>query len=390
MPNQKEVDPWLPDDQFSQVDFRPEVPLLDELNSIAEETEPSVEEILDTTPQPPPKPVEEEPQEFQYADGSSLTVEHSKRGWKATLNTGIAGVNSEVFYGKTKEEMYQNVAAGKINATKKIRELNRKVQLGMERPNPRQAQSQALPKPVIRDLTADETMQIKLELASNPALAFDKYFQLKTGMSVEQLAQLTREASAKSDKGVQASDSLETEAVAKAFLEERPEYLPTQNNFTSLLAWLAKYKLNTSLTKENAQQIMLDLLHNDFWTVETLDEAYEALLEGGLLETKPEEDSEEVFNEPELNTQPNTSVERIAPKSPVQVDTNITDTTPNDERIVRTVRRPRAGLGIRQTEATGTVPNKPKPPSEEELENLTDTEIDALFNSVRRERSRSR
>lgn len=385
MPNQNEVDPWLPDNQFAQVDFRPEVPLLDELNTIAEEIEPTVDEILETVPQPPPKAPEEEPQVFTYADGSSLTVEHSKRGWKATLNTGISGVNSEVFYGKTKEEMYQNVAAGKINATRKIRELNRKVQLGMERPQPRQPQA-STPKPVVRDLTADEMMQIKLDLASNPALAFDKYFQLKTGMSVEQLAQLAKGADVKSDKGIQASDSLETEAIAKAFLEEHPEYYPTQDNFMSLLAWLAKYKLSTSLTRENAQQVILDLLHNDFWTVETLDEAYDALLEGGLLETKQEE-PEDAFNEPELNTQPSTQVERIAPKPSGQVDTNI---APNDERIVRTVRRPRAGLGIRQVEATGTVTTSPKPPSEEELENLSDKEVEALFNSVRRERSRSR
>ncbi len=388
MPSQKEVDPWLPDDQFSQVDFRPEVPLLDELNTIAEEdAEPSVDQILETTPEIPPKPTEEEPQVFNYADGSSLAVEHSKKGWRATLNTGIAGVNSEVFYGKTKEEMYQNVAAGKINATRKIRELNRKVQLGMERPAPRQVQQTQTPKPVARDLTADEIMQIKLDLASNPALAFEKYFQLKTGMSVEQLAALAKGADVKSEKGIQASDSLESEAVAKAFLESHPEYYPTQDNFMSLLAWLAKYKLSTSLTRDNAQQVILDLLHNDFWTVETLEDAYEALLEGGLLETKPEE-SEDVFDEPELNTQPVAPVERIAPKPSAQVNT--TTTTPSDERIVRTTRRPRAGLGIRQAEATGVATATPKPPSEAELENLSDQEIESLFHGVRRERVRSR
>ena len=398
MPKDPDVDLWLSDnDQFAQVDFSKEEPIAQEdlvpepIVADVEEFPQPIVDTVDRTPEPePPKG----PEVFKYSDGSSLTVEHSKRGWKATLDTGLSNVNPEVFYGKTKEEMYQNVAAGKINATKKIRELNKKVQLGMDRPKPRQQEVKPAARPYTagRDLTADEIVEIKTELMNNPDLAFDKLFQIKTGLNVRQLATLVQEANARSEKGQEASDALESEAVAKAFMEGQPNYLPSMANYEAMLAWLAKYKLNESLTQTNGAQIMLDLLHKGFWTVEALDEAFESLTESGLLDVRRDQTSDEVEDEPEVTIpQPVARVERTAPKPPVVANVE-TDVTPTDGRIARITRRPRAGLGIRPSEASGVSPNTStaKPPSEAELESLSDDEITQLFAAVRRERSRSR
>src|SRR5271163_1369830 len=65
-----------------------------------------------------------EPLVFDYEDGSSITLEQPEltgRGWRATADSGT-GKPPEVFYGKTKDELLQNVLVGKMNATRKINE----------------------------------------------------------------------------------------------------------------------------------------------------------------------------------------------------------------------------------------------------------------------------
>src|SRR5215469_7396296 len=137
MANEPEVDvadPWLNDDDFTQLDTRKGT-LADELANIAN-AEPElipevvtnvepVQEVNEPAPAPAPAPEPPQPEVTNFADGSSLTLEKTSKGWKATCESGIQGVNAEVFYGRTKDELLQNIAAGKINSTKKIRELNR-------------------------------------------------------------------------------------------------------------------------------------------------------------------------------------------------------------------------------------------------------------------------
>src|ERR1017187_4912869 len=100
-------------------------------------------------------PAEDASETFTYPDGSSLSVEKTKKGWAAALNANVAGVNPEVFYGATKNEMWQNVAAGKINATKKTREQNLKIKLEAATVAP-EAVVQPVAQPATHELTADQ------------------------------------------------------------------------------------------------------------------------------------------------------------------------------------------------------------------------------------------
>ena len=332
-------------------------------------------EALAPAPAPAPEPVVEAPpaaadaaEVHTYPDGSTLTTEKTKKGWKAVCDTGIEGVAPEVFYGATKDEMWRNVAAGKINATRKIREQNLKIKL--EATAVAEPVVQPVAQPASRELTADDIFDIRTKLESNPDLAFETWFQKKTGLSTADLVKLV-------NKGATAADELDAESVARGFLAARPDYYNLDSNRDAITGWLTKKYLNLTLTAKNADDLFNRLVAGGHWTIKDLCEAYDDLTSSGLLETRPAEAAA-----PEIEPEP-----VIAPRAqelePV--------TPPQDERIVRTVRRPRAGLGISSKDTT-TVRSSAseQPPSADELDNLTDEQLNALYNGVRRQRMTTR
>lgn len=359
-------DPFL-DDRFAPLDTRTGPSHIAELGRIAEEN-PEFAPVEDPgepapapVPAPAPAPEEPEPVAYEFQDGSSVTIEKTKsRGWKATCSTGAAGAKDEVFYGNTKDELLTNLAAAKINATKKIRQMTRAEKLRAEEPAP------ATPAPQVRALSADEKFAIKSQLESDPDLAMESWFQKKTGMSLDQLVQLAAQ-------GNQAKLELEAESVAKAFMGANPDYYATRDNYVSVLALLAKTKLRVTLTDRNEDEVMNKLVTGGFWTVKNLEDAKEELLQDGLLDVAPtaSEDEEE---EP-----------TPAPAPPAPAPAAVLP-QPADERIVRTVRRPRAGLGIRPTANTAVAPQSApdRSPSVEDYENMRDEDVVKLFSDVRR------
>jgi len=323
---------------------------------------------------PPPPPVEPTgPTVTQFEDGSSVSIEKTNKGWKATLDTGT-GAPSEVFYGKTKDELMMEVLVGKANATRKIRELNRKVKLGYSSiEEPEETPSQPFK---TRPLTADEIFEIKNDLQANPDLAFDKLFQKKTGMTIEQLVNMAQE-------GKRAKDELSVESVAKNFVTQVPDYYSSDENMGAMIAFLAKQKLGKAFNGRNGNELIQELFYNGHWTVKNLKEAFNELDESGLLEQAP---SEETPVAPVLRAP---AAVRTAPPAapPAQPATS---PTPANERIVRVERRPRVGLGIRPSEATQPRQEESmNPPSVEELENLDDKTLSQLFTDVRRASLRS-
>ena len=353
MTTQDEVDPNLLDDE------RPS-PLNPDI--IGNQPPAPSEEVEEPVVVPPAEPDPEVPEILQLEDGAFVSLEKEKGQWKATLDPGTG--HSEVFWGKTKNELLTNVLVGKLNATKKIRELNKKVKLTANTPQyPRQTE----PAPSVRPLTADETFEIKAQLESDPALALDTLFQKRTGLTVQQLVDLAQ-------KGAQANMNLETEAISREFLSRNPEYYPDSENknFQSLIKWLAKFKLGKTATDANAGDIFTELWQTGNYTADNLEEAFQDLTDDGML-VKPR--LPRTSSPVEVNQQP---VPQPAPAAP----------TP---RIVKTETRPRAALGIRPSDVSAIPPPAtPSAPTDEDLDNLSDAEIKALLGSVRRQRVAAR
>ncbi len=301
-----------------------------------------------------------QPEVIEYQDGSSITVEKTNKGWQATLDTGT-GAGAEVFYGRTKDEMWQNIASGKLAATKKIRELNRKAKLGNAPAQPARPIEQVAA-PVSHQLNADELFDIKTKLASDPNLALETWFQKRTGLTVDQLMSLATQ-------GATARQELDVEAVAKEFVAGQPDYYSLDDNYAAMVAYLSKTKLNQPLSDppspQQLEQALRGLYFSGNWSVVNLNEAFEELSEAGLLETAPVE---------EVETQP------AAPAPP----------NPDPNSRIENVRvgKRLAGAGIRQQDSTVRAVEEPSNTavSAEALDNLSDKEVAETFAAIRRSR----
>ena len=305
----------------------------------------------------PPEP--SGPEVIDLEDGGSITLDKEKGQWKATLDPGN-GANPEVFWGKNKDGLVVNVLKAKLNATKKIRELNKQVKLGAA------PARTAVPQVVTvagKTLTADEIFEIQTQLGSNPDQALESWFQKRTGLSVNQLVALAQ-------KGASADANLRTEAVSREFLSRNPDYYPDNRNIELILKWLGKFKLG------NPNATMYDLDSAGQWTVENIEEAFVDLSDDGYL-----------VKAPKPSKVPPT--EETTP--PVAVHSEPAPAQRPDERIVRTETRPRAALGIRTSDITPVAtPEAPTAPSVEDLNNLSDEAVKTLLNGVRRQRVQAR
>lgn len=348
-------DPWITEDtqlDTSQgpkhlADMTPE----QEQEQENRDLQPSMGELEPEIEAVPVVPVPEaipEPLVFNYDDGSRAIVEKSSKGWKATLDSGT-GAQPEIFYGATKEKMYERLMSAKIQATKKIREQNRTMKLGSNQPQIQEQQPVQEFRP--RALTPDDINQLKLQLADNPELAFDNYFQKKTGRSLEELNRMAEE-------GKRARQELEADAVSREFVDTTSDYFAAPENYQAIVKWLSRYKLNKIANDGNFGQIIYELYDKNLWTLYTVTEAYEDLRDNGLLVLPP--------LTPEPAVQEEVEEERT--------------TTPTPTRRPR----PAAGLGLRQNEARGNrqVPETTLTPSN--LEDLSDKQIEELMAQVRR------
>ena len=310
--------------------------------------------------EPPPEP--EGPEVFDVGEGATITRTREKVQWKAVLDPGT-GANPEVFWGKNKDELLVNALKGKLEATKKIRELNKKVKLTAAAP---QRPVQQTPQPAVRNLTADETFEITTLWATDPAAALDALIKKRTNLTLEELV-------GKAQKGDKANLSLETEAVTRSFVERNPDYYIDPRNADALLKWLAKFKLGKNVTEANSDDIFTELWQTGNYTVDTLEEAFQDLTDDGLL-VKPR--------------LPKTPPPVEVPSVPPAPQPAPATTTP---RIVKTETRPRAALGIQASDITPVAaPTTPTAPTDEDLENLSDDQIKALLGGVRRARIAAR
>lgn len=353
-----QADPWL-DQDFPNVDFTQHTSqdLADGIIEVDENMHPEI--VQNTTPPeetaPPETPsapvqtvVEEDPENFDLPGGGNGTIEKTKKGWKVQIDIGAGGIQN--FYGKTKNEAMINMAVAQANATKKIRDLNRKVKLGVTEVN-RQVPTQPAS---TRQLSDDEIFDLKTKFASNPDQAIEEWAQKKYGRSFGDIVRGT-------ESGARAARDLEIEGVNREFLGRCSNWYadPNYENYKTLVAYLAKEKLGRALTEHNRDEILNELHVRGQYTAENLEEAFTDLNDSGLLLRAPRT--------------------RETPE-PTPVPQQTTAPAQANERIVRTETRPRAGLGIRSSEITpSTPPQTKKPLSAEDMENLSDEEIEKLI-----------
>lgn len=340
-------------------------------------------------PQLPPAPVVpvepevEQPRVTTFEDGSSMTVEKNKKGWKAVLDTNIPGVNPETFYGNTKDELYSRIAAGKVNATKKIRELNRRSKLGDVALPSTPARTVPPSKATVRDLTPDEIFEYKTLFESNPQAAQDYFNEKRYGLKPQEFVQ-------KLNEGVIARQLGDIESVARTFVGNNTDYYPTANNFYTVVKYLVKTHFHRAINpNEDLNQLTIDLLESGIWTVENLEDAKDDLFASELLELRPAPPAP-VVREPEPTPPAPVAPPEPTPQSvPPPVPQPVVPPVPEARIAPPTVRLRQGNLGIRSTEVARPVtPESPVP--DEDVNNWSDDVVEAAMRTFRLNRAKNR
>ena len=377
-------DPWLldsagnPDPFAGNVDFSlrpedaidPDAPMLDihpglVPDVVVVEGERAEEPAEAPAPPPLPEPEPDEPETMELEDGTQLILEKERGQWKGTVASGSGAGQPQIYWGRTKNELFFNLMKAQANATKKIRELNRKNKLAA----PSVPASQpVVPSQASRVLTAEEIFEIKTQMESNPEEGFENLFKKKYGVSLDQIVQ-------QAQRGAQAEANLQTEAVCREFLAKNPDWYNDNQNFLTLVQWLAKFKLGKTVT--SAIDGMYELHYSGYWTTANLEEAFEDLSSDGLLNKAP------VVRPPK--TPPPVTVSQEPAPAP----------RPNSERIVQVTTRPRAATGLQRSDVTPVAePISPTAlPAEEhrkqivnELDSASDDDVAKAWAAVRRQR----
>lgn len=340
---------------------------------------PSGNEPVGPAPTEPTAPAEPpQPRVTTFEDGSSLTVEQTNKGWKAVLDTNVPGVNPETFYGKTKDELYSRIAAGKVHATRKIRELNKAVKLGTTDPVPvrRQVSSRA----AIRDLTPEEIFEYRTLYESNPQAAMDYYNEKRYGLSPADFAR-------KLNEGTMARQLGDIESVSRSFVSSNPDYYATQSNFYTLIKYLVRKHFGRGLSAdEDLDQLTIDLLENGVWTVDNLEQAKDDLLTSELLELAPTPKPVQT-QQPELKPQPAPVAAPPAATPPAQP----TVTEPARITPQPTVRTRAGNLGIKPSETINQpVVESPSSAENVDFNTLSDDALEEALKNLRMSRAKLR
>jgi hypothetical protein len=365
---------WADPDFEVELDTReaPE-PMAVRLAKIADEEpetpglEPEVVEPVVVAPAPkePPKP-----EVMQLQDGMTVVIEKNDKGWKATLDANT-GARPEVFEAKTKDDLLRQALIKGVNATKKINQQNRQIKLSQpQSPEVKEAVAQA----VGRQLTADEEFEFNADFKSNPAKAMEKWFSKRLGQTPDEVANTAKNSRETTTSALTILSVQES----KQFLLDNPEYLKTDENFHALLHYLVNHKASDNVSrnllplKEKENELVLHLTRLGIFNSENLSEAYSELHEAGLLEESEQEE--------EIETPP-------APVVPAPVQA----TEPPNPRIVGVRRQSRAANGLTNRDTVQVNPPvQPAAPSGDELDNLSDDEVEKLFNNTRRLAAQSR
>lgn len=245
------------------------------------------------------------------------------------------GSGKQVFKGGTYQEVIDKLLQAQTNATRKISELAKEKK-------DREAVEAAE--------AADTDYVLSQEMLTKPTSAIKKVFKQVTGMEVEDFkstAQAMKEFNENQRKqNIQTEEARKQNEASTAFLADTPDYVATPKNGAKLQKAIL---LQANLLQQQGKEINYRTL---------ITEAYQDLLESGLLETKPKE------------------VDDAAKPSETATSRIV-----KPEDVTTTQRRKGSGISSRNRVAT--------PPkvelSEEELENIPLDKLKEMANKQLRE-----
>lgn len=158
------------------------------------------------------------------------------------------------------EALTDKITEAQTNATKKIRAQEAEL---------RELRSKTAEKPKPKELTDDEKYVMKQEFEKDPYAAFDKIFQQRTGMTMEELQRVKSRLDAE-DRAQQVNQSL------AAFLATHEDFVDCDKNSAAMKLALQSQDINS----------------------ESLHKAYLHLKQSGLLELKGSEANADTVEKP--------------------------------------------------------------------------------------------
>lgn len=331
--------------------------------------------LVPPTPEAPSTtaPEPEEPRVYPVDGGGTLTLEKGSKGWQATLNAGVEGVKDQVYYGKTKDELFLSFGKAQLHATKKIRSQDQKLKLGDPAPA---APTPPAPQPnqpvAVRQLTADEAFEFKTLFDADPIRAMDFYNERRFGLTPDQFAQRLNEPLAVR----QQVSAREADAIAYRFVDANKDFYPDPNgrNYLQMVKYMGRQYLQRAVNANNIGKTVEDLFEAGFWTVENLEAAKDDLNASEFLLMNPA-----------------TSTPAPVLPAPAAVIPQAPQGPPAPPAAIPATERPRAAnLGLRVQPGPPVAPSPSEALSVDNPDNMTDADLDALMHNLRQSRARSR
>jgi hypothetical protein len=294
--------------QTRTVEFDPETATYEELVAAAQKE--ADEEAKRQQEQGQTEQQRDETGKFLKREQSSSKREQTEEVdeivYRREIDLGDGG-GVQVFEGATPDEVIDKLAKAQENATRKIRELTAAKKAEDEKKPAR---------------TPEQEWILSQELLANPTDTISKMFEEVVGMPPTAFK-------SRMDRLAAFEKAQSEEQAAQEFITKHPEYVPNARNAQRIEKYVRTYEL-------------------DGTKAESIEKAYADLVEGGLLETKAAEKTQQ--------TQETTQQTRIVSETQAQG-------------------RQRTSSGI---SSKRTVTNRAPEPTEEELYNLPYDKLRAL------------
>jgi hypothetical protein len=224
----------------------PETMNMDELRALA----------LENWEQPQEQPTQDQPRDDQGR--FTKTEPEEEVVFQRVIDLGD-GSGTQVFEGKTLEELIDKLAKAQEHATRKIREQAHTLK---EREKP------AVESKPPAQMTEAEKFLLQQRMLTDPQSVIDEYV-------TRQVTELERQREEKAAETVRRQEAIET--AAQAWVDSTPDYFANEKNGTKIQKWLVVNQLDP--TAENFQK------------------AFEDLNSSGLLEPRPAETTAETVEE---------------------------------------------------------------------------------------------
>lgn len=162
-------------------------------------------------------------------------------------DAGNAIGQPHVYEADSEQELFDKMADGIANGTKKIHELTKESRLGGPRPAPEGIELDAVLTPAqIRDLTPDERFTLSMQLKDPDTMqdAFDRLAEARFGRKPAEIAKLANAADS-IDREIKAHNA------ANEFADNTPQFVHCQANSEAMLSYMTKNNMARTVKNFN-------------------------------------------------------------------------------------------------------------------------------------------